>query len=354
VFEELISRWDGERVVISYDAPSGAWMFVCMHSTRLGPAGGGTRLKVYDSPADGLADAMRLSEAMTSKFAVAGLPFGGGKAVVAVREVPQGDGRRELLHRYGETIASLRGGFVTGPDVNTGEDDMDTISERAAGLVFCRSVANGGSGTSSPATALGVFHGLRATVRRALGRDLAGTRVLVQGAGGVGGVLVDLLGEAHADVLVTDLDAERAHEAAARAGGRVVPPEEAAETDCDAYAPCALGGTLNERTIPRLRCRVVVGAANNQLAAPEDAERLAARGILYAPDFVVNAGGALRGVGVELLGWDDEAVADRLAGIGGLLLELYERAEREGTSTAAAAERLAQERLAAAAPEPVA
>src|SRR5262245_16156157 len=241
-------------------------MFVCMHSTRLGPAGGGTRLKVYDSAADGLADAMRLSEAMTSKFAVAGLPYGGGKAVLAVPEVPQGDERRALLRRYGETIASLRGGFVTGPDVNTGEDDMDTIAERAAGLVFCRSVANGGSGTSSPATALGVFHGLRSTVQHALDRDLARTTVLVQGAGGVGGALVGLLAEARANVLVADVDAERAREAAGRAGGRVVPAEEATETECDAYAPCALGGTLNERTIPRLRCRVVVGAANNQLA----------------------------------------------------------------------------------------
>jgi glutamate dehydrogenase/leucine dehydrogenase len=166
VFEALIEQWDGERIVIRYDASSGAWMFVCMHSTKFGPAGGGTRMMVYESPADGLADAMRLSEAMTRKFAVVGLPFGGGKAVLAVPELPYAEERRELLLRYGETVASLRGGFVTAPDVNTDESDMDIVAERASGLVFCRTPANGGSGSSAPAAAVGAFHGIRATARR--------------------------------------------------------------------------------------------------------------------------------------------------------------------------------------------
>ena len=347
MFEKLISGWDGERVVVRYDEPSGAWMFICMHSTRLGPAGGGTRMKVYESPAEGLADAMRLSTAMTSKLAVAGLPFGGGKAVLAVREIPHGDERRELLVRYGDTVASLRGGFVTAPDVNTTESDMDVVAERAPGFVFCRSVATGGSGSSAPATALGVFHGMRATAQRVLGRDVDGLTVLVQGVGGVGGELVELLARAGAAVVVADIDADRAHEAAATVGGSVVSADRATETECDIYAPCALGGTLNERTIPGLRCRVVAGAANNQLATQQDADRLAARGIIYAPDFVINAGGALHGAGVELLGWDDERLAQELAQIGDTLLEVYDRAERDGTSTDAAAQQLAEERLSA-------
>jgi glutamate dehydrogenase/leucine dehydrogenase len=348
VFEELIAGWSGERVVIGYDAPSGAWMFICMHSTRLGPAGGGTRMKVYESPADGLTDAMRLSAAMTSKLAAAGLPFGGGKAVLAVREIPDGEERRELLLRYAETVASLRGGFVTAPDVNTSESDMDVVAERAPGFVFCRSASNGGSGSSAPATAIGVFHGIRTTAQRVLGRDLEGLTVLVQGAGGVGGKLVDLLGRAGAVVVVSDIDAERAREAAASAGGTVVPADHATETECDVYAPCALGGTLNEESIPGLRCRIVAGAANNQLATPQDGERLAARGIVYAPDFVINAGGALHGAGIELLGWNEERLAQRLEAIGDTLLHVYDRAERDGTSTEAAAERLAEAKLAAA------
>jgi leucine dehydrogenase len=347
MFEELIAGWDGERVVIRYDAPTGAWMFVCMHSTRLGPAGGGTRMKVYESPADGLVDAMRLSSAMTAKLAVAGMSFGGGKAVLAVREIPQGDERRELLLRYGDTVASLRGGFVTAPDMNTTELDMDVVGERAPGFVFCRSLERGGSGSSAPATALGVFHGIRATGRRALGRDLPGVTVFVQGTGGVGGALVELLADAGANVLVSDLDSERAREAAAAYGGSVVPAEAAFETECDVFAPCAVGGTLNENTIPRLRCRVVAGAANNQLATPADADRLTARGILYAPDFVINAGGVFHGIGKELLGWDDERLGRELEAIGDTLREVFDRAERDGTSTDAAARRLADERLSA-------
>jgi leucine dehydrogenase len=341
VFEKLIAEWDGERVVIRYDAPSSAWMFICMHSTRLGPAGGGTRMRVYESPEDGLADAMRLSKAMTAKLAVAGMSFGGGKAVLAVREIPQGDERRELLLRYGDTVASLRGGFVTAPDMNTTEHDMDVVAECAPGFVFCRSVEDGGAGNSAPATALGVFHGMRATAQRAFGRDLDGLSVLVQGAGGVGGALIELLAAAGADVLVSDVDADRVH----AAQGRAVPPERALETECDIFAPCAVGGILNEQTIARLRCRVVAGAANNQLATPGDAQRLAARGILYVPDFVINAGGVFHGIGKELLGWDDGRLGRELEAIGDTLREVFDRAERDGTSTEVAAQRLADERL---------
>jgi leucine dehydrogenase len=179
-----------------------------------------------------------------------------------------------------------------------------------------------------------------------------GLTVLVQGVGGVGGKLVELLAGADAAVIVSDVDAERARDAAADARGSVVPADRATETECDVYAPCALGGTLNERTISRLRCRVVAGAANNQLATEKDADRLASRGIVYAPDFVINAGGALHGVGIELLAWDDKRLARQLERIGDTLLDVYDRAERDGTSTDAAARQLAEERLSAASSAP--
>jgi leucine dehydrogenase len=342
VFEELLRGWDGEHVVTRYDRPTGSWMLVCIHSTQLGPAMGGTRLKTYAGPEQALEDGLRLAAGMTRKLAVLGLPCGGGKAVLAVPSVPNGTGRRQLLERYAALVDSLGGSFVTGPDVNTGSADMDVVGARTP-HVFCRSEENGGSGDPSIHTALGVFHGIRASLRHAVGSDgLAGRRVLVQGAGSVGGKLASLLAEAGATVLVSDVDEERAR----ATGCEAVPPEAILEAECDVYAPCALGATLSGETIPRLRCRVVAGAANNQLATPEDGERLRARGILYAPDFVINGGGALHGIGLEHLGWDAERLESEVERIGATLARIYEQADTAGSSTAEAAELLAAERLA--------
>jgi leucine dehydrogenase len=344
VFEDLLRRWDGEHAVVRHDRESDAWMLVCIHSTRLGPAMGGTRLKSYDAPAEALEDALRLAAGMTRKLAVLGLPCGGGKAVLAVPEVPSGDARRRLLESYGELIESLGGTYVTGPDVNTGEADMDVIGGRT-GHVFCRSAAAGGSGDPSIHTALGVFHGIRATLAQLDGSDdLTGRTVLVQGTGSVGAKLARLLLEAEAVVLVSDVDEERAR----ATGGRPVPADAALELECDVYAPCALGATLKAASIPRLRCRAVAGAANNQLAEPEDADRLRAAGILYAPDYVINGGGALHGIGLEQLGWDPERLEREVAGIADTVTRLYRQAEEEQITTNEAAERLAVERLGAA------
>jgi leucine dehydrogenase len=344
VLEDLIRSWDGEEVAVHYDHPSGTWMFVCIHSSARGPAGGGTRMKTYPTPADGLADAMRLAGAMTLKMAATDIPFGGAKAVLAVPSLPEGDERRRLLLRYGDLAASLGGNFQTGPDVNTTIADMDVIAERHA-HVFCRSKERGGSGDPGPYTARGVFHGIRASTRHAFGSpDLEGRSVLVQGVGDVGARLAEQLAEAGARVLVSDIDTERADEVAARLGAELVPAENAIGVDCDVYAPCALGGTLNAETIPQLRCRVVAGCANNQLAEPKDAARLAEAGILYAPDYVINAGGVIHAWGVESLGWDAETVEARLAGIGDSLTDIYERAAA-GITTEAAAEQLARSRL---------
>jgi leucine dehydrogenase len=344
-FEELLERWDGETAVVHRDRESGAWIFVCLHSTRLGPAGGGTRLQVYPTPADGLADAMRLSAAMTRKLAVAGLPFGGGKAVLAVPEIPSGEARRELLLRYGDLVESLGGTFRTSSDLNTGEADMDVIGERT-GYVFGKSIGAGGSGSPATPTALGVYHGIRASVAHVFGsRDLNGRRVVVQGAGGVGSDLARLLVNDGAAVAVADVDSERARSVAAGVGGEALPADDVLGTDCEVYAPCAVGGVISAETVPLLRCRIVAGSANNQLAEPEAAELLRSRGILYAPDYVINAGGAIAISGRELLGWAPHEVDAALARIGETLGRVFAAAEERGISTAAAADALAEERL---------
>jgi leucine dehydrogenase len=340
---QVIEGWDGEQVVARFDRLSGAWMFVCIHSRRLGPAAGGTRMKVYSSPAEALHDGTRLAAGMTAKFAVAGLPFGGGKAVLSVPRLPEGEERRDLLHRYGQLVCSLGGNYLTGCDMNTTPADLDTIAE-VCPHVFGHT---GGSGEPGPFTARGVFHGICASVAHANGSSgLEGTTVLVQGVGSVGSRLAAALAEARARVLVTDVDADRAAALARSLEAQAVPADRALSTECDVYAPCATGGTLTAETIPHLRCRIVAGAANNQLGESADAERLRERGILYAPDFVINAGGVFHNVGRESLGWGDAEVEQALQGIGGTLAEIFERSDAEGISTGRAADDLAAARLA--------
>jgi leucine dehydrogenase len=341
VFEDLLKAWDGEEAVIRYDAESGAWMFVCIHSTALGPGGGGTRLRVYPTPADGLADAMRLSGAMTRKFAAADIPRGGGKAVLAVPELPTGDARRRLLLRYGDLVAALGGTYRTAGDMNISPADLDVVAERCPWVYG----TTGKGGNSARGTAIGTLHAIHATAEHAFGSpELGGVRVLVQGAGSVGADLVRLLRAAGAQVLVSDVDEARA----AATGATVVPADDVIGTECDLYSPCAVGGTLNAETIPRLRCRAVAGCANNQLAEPEDGDRLHDAGILYAPDYVVNAGGVIQLVGLEDLGWSEDELEEGLARIGDTLRTLFRAASDDGITPAAAAERLAAERVAAA------
>jgi leucine dehydrogenase len=349
MFEDLLRTWDGEELVVRYDEPSGAWFLVGVHSTVLGPAMGGARLKTYPSGEEALRDVLRLSSAMTSKQAAADLPYGGGKAVLAVSTVPSPGSaeRRTLLRRYGRLVNALGGTYVTAADMNTGQADMDVVGEETD-FVLGRSRDHGGSGDPAPGTALGVFHGIVASIRRAFGSpDLARRTVLVQGVGAVGGRLIELLHDADASLLVSDVDRVRARRAAETVGATVIEPDAVIGTPCDVFAPCAGGPVLSEATIPSLRCPVVAGAANNQLAMAEDAERLRAAGILYAPDFVINAGGVIHLAGFERLGWDESKVNERLAGIDTTLERVFAEAERDGLTTAAAAERLAAERLAA-------
>jgi leucine dehydrogenase len=341
-FEGVLAGWDGEHAVVRYDAESGAWMFVCVHSTARGPAGGGTRMRVYPAPAEGLADAMRLSAAMTWKMAAARMPRGGGKAVLAVPELPVDEPRRRLLRRYGELVASLGGSYRTAGDMNISPEDLDVVAETCPWVYGTTS----GGGNSGRGTARGCLHAIRATVEHLFGSpDLGGRSVLVQGAGAVGGVLARELAAAGAHVLVSDVSEERA----AATGCETVPLESALVTEVDVYSPCAVGSTLNAESIPRLACRAVAGCANNQLAEPEDAERLFERGILYAPDFVVSAGGIVQLIGLEDEGWDETQLEERLAGIGDTLRELFAEAEAEGITPADASDRLARRRVAEAA-----
>jgi leucine dehydrogenase len=352
LLEDLIRDWDGEAVVTHYDRGSRTWIFIAIHSTVLGPAGGGTRMKVYPTLADGLADAMRLAQAMTRKLAVLDAPRGGGKAVLAVPEIPHGEPRRRLLHAYGDLVESLAGAFRTGPDVNTDDRDMDVIGERtqwAAG----KTEAAGGAGSSAPDTAVGVYHGIRAALAHVTGSpDVRGRTIAVQGVGGVGRVLVRMLADEGASVVIADVDSSRATELARKTGARVVEPDAILAEPADVFAPCALGGILDRESIPRLRCRIVAGAANNQLETAEDAQRLHEAGILYAPDFVINGGGVLHVLGLEIEHWTRGHLDERLAGIGDTLTTIFRTADAEGITTEQAAERLADARLAGGKAQP--
>jgi len=341
-FEHLLGGWSGEHAVVRHDDESGAWIFVCVHSTVLGPAGGGTRMRVYPAPADGLADAMRLSNAMTWKMAAAGMPRGGGKAVLAVPELPSGEPRRRLLRRYGRLVASLGGTYRTAGDMNISPEDLDVVAETCPWVYG----TTGRGGNSGRGTARGALHAIRATAEHAFGSpDLAGRSVLVQGAGSVGGILACELADAGARVLVSDVDEARA----AATGCETVSPERVLTTEVDVYSPCAVGGTLSAESIPGLACRAIAGCANNQLAEPEDADRLRERGIAYAPDYVVNAGGIIQLIGLEDENWDEAQLEERLAGIGDTLRELFAEAEAESITPAEAADRLVGRRLADAA-----
>ena len=350
---DLLEAWDGETVLARHDEPTGSWILIAVHSTRLGPATGGTRMRSYPDPGAALRDALQLASAMTLKYAVGGFPRGGGKAVIAVPPDLDPAARTGLLHRYGEFLRELGGLFWTGPDVGTSSADMDVISETGSPYVFARTPARGGAGGSGPATALGVFAALEAAAERVFGEaSLRGRHVLVQGAGGVGGALIEHLLAAGARVSFSDVDPEAVRRFRDERGLGYVPPEEALETPCDFFSPCALGGILCEATIPRLRCRAVVGAANNQLAAPGDAERLRARGILYAPDFVVSLGGAMAITGMEAMGWTPARAETEVLRIGDTLRKVFDRAEADGLTTEAAARRIAKEALAAVTLEP--
>jgi leucine dehydrogenase len=343
--ESLIESWDGEFVVTYSDRPTGAWIFIGVHSTKLGVATGGTRLKRYPRPSAGLEDALKLSRGMTLKWAVLGFPRGGGKGVIALPENFADKDREGLFLRYGELVEKLGGVYETGPDLGTSSSDMDLIAQKTS-HVFATSPKEGGAGDSGPATALGVFSAIKASCEHRFGdSSLIGRKVLVQGVGGVGAELVRMLKEAGAKVMITDVEKERTKRLKEKLGAECVDPEEVYTTDSDIFSPCAVGGILNKNTIPKLKTQIVCGAANNQLQRPPDGESLKEKGILYAPDFVVNAGGAIYLLGLEKLKWSRAKVEEKIRRIGDTLKSVYKEAEMKGITTEEAALQIAERNL---------
>ncbi len=333
------------HVLFGADERTGLRTIIAVHSTVLGPALGGTRFYPYDSVDDALQDVLRLSRGMTYKNAAAGLNLGGGKAVILGD--PRTDKTPDLLRAYGRVVENLDGLYITAEDVGTDTDDVAIIREttrHALGL----SVDRGGSGDPSPFTALGVFSSMLAAAEHAWGSDeLRGRTVTVQGVGKVGYHLVQQLVEAGCEVVVTDVFQPSIDRVVEEFGVKAVATDDIYDVEADIYAPCALGATLNAETIPRLRCAIVCGAANNQLATDDDADHLVAQGILYAPDFVVNAGGVIN-VSQERRGYDRKRSAEKVRELRKATRRILSVASEEGINPHLAAVRLAEARIKAA------
>jgi valine dehydrogenase (NAD+) len=333
-----------EQVVFCGDETSGLKAIIAIHSTALGPALGGTRFYPYASEEAAVADALRLSRAMSYKNSLAGLDLGGGKAVIIGD--PRTDKTEALLRAYGRFVESLGGRYLTACDVGTYNADLDLVA-RETRFAHGRSEAYGGCGDSSVLTAYGVFQGMRAAAQHIWGApSLAGRTVAVAGVGKVGSWLVGHLVDDGADVVVTDVDPAAVARLQERFPGVRSVTDTAAlvRTPHDVYAPCALGGALDAATVAALPARIVCGGANNQLAAPEVAEQLRGRGILYAPDYLVNAGGVIQ-VEDERHGFSFERARTRATGIFDVALRVFEAADAAGVSPAVAADRLAEERM---------
>ncbi|MGW4802320.1 Glu/Leu/Phe/Val dehydrogenase dimerization domain-containing protein [Nonomuraea sp. NPDC004297] len=324
-----------EHVLVGNDAGTGLRSLVVTHDTTLGPALGGVRMHPYPDEDAALDDALRLAQAMTLKAAAAGLALGGGWSVIVGD--PATDKTPGLLRAHGRRIAALGGRFIPVNDVGTTQADLRIIGTETSPVCD--------AGDPSPMTALGVLEGIRACLRATGGDgDLRGVRVCVQGAGNVGAALARLLAAESARVLVCDVDPGRAAAVARETGAEVIHPSEAVEAECDVLAPCALGGVVDDRTLPLLRCRIIAGGANNVLDDPGHAAALADRGILYAPDFCVNAGGLVY-LEEQLLGHDRVRAEQRVRGVGDRVSAVLEHARRDGLTPLRAALDLAEARL---------
>jgi leucine dehydrogenase len=337
---------DHELVEVVRDRASGLTAIIALHSTHLGPGAGGTRFWHYPDPRDAMRDALRLSRGMSYKNAMAGLPMGGGKAVIladkARAKTPA------MLAAFGEAVEALGGKYVTAEDVGITEADMAAVSHHTqyvSGLPVAEGAAGGDPG---PFTAMGIYHGIKAAVAHKLGADsLKGVRVAIQGTGSVGGGVARLLAKDGARLVVTDVDADRARKLAKEVDGEAVAPEQIMSVSCDVFSPNALGAILDDEGIARLDCAIVAGAANNQLAREHHGRMLAERDILYAPDYVINAGGIIS-VTLEYLCRREGAPCDinevrkRIAQIPGRLLEIWRESDSTGVSSDQVADRMAQ------------
>jgi leucine dehydrogenase len=333
-----------EDVVFHTDIRTGLRAIVAIHSTALGPAAGGCRLWPYASSTDAATDVLRLSRGMSYKNAMAGIAFGGGKAVIIA------DAKRpkspELLEAFGRFVDSLGGRYVTAEDVGTTTADMESVARQTRYVCGLNRAGAGAGGDPGPKTALGVHLGIRAAVKFRLGRsDLQDVRIAVQGVGGVGYHLCRLLAADGARLSVADVRAAAIERAVDEYRATAVAAPDILRQEVEVFAPCALGAVLNAQTIPHLRAKVVAGAANNQLALDRDGQALHTAGVLYAPDYVINAGGIIN-VFHEYYALAEQQALGAIAAIPTRLTDIFERSRRENRPTNAIADNLARERIA--------
>jgi len=332
---------DHDAVHVFRDSNAGLTALIAIHSTHLGPAGGGTRFWHYPEPNAAITDALRLSRGMSYKNAMAGLAMGGGKAVILA------DANRtktpELIAAFARAVDSLSGQYVTAQDVGISQQDIIDISQGTRFVSGLPPKSGGAGGDPGPSTALGVFLGVKAAVRRALGKDdMAGVHVAIQGVGSVGGGLARHLAAAGARLTLADQDAARAQALSAELGAQCVAADAIMEVEADVFSPCALGAILDDQSIPKLNVSIVAGAANNQLARPEHGAFLQERGIIYAPDYVINAGGIIN-VALEYLEGADRAAVDaKISGIPDRLNAVWDESAATGDHPAKVADRMAQ------------
>lgn len=339
---ETIEKYDYEQIVFCHDKSSGLKAIIAIHDTTLGPALGGTRMWTYESEEEAIIDAMRLAKGMTYKNAAAGLNLGGGKTVIIGD--PRKDKNPEMFRAFGRYIQGLNGRYITAEDVGTTVEDMDLI-HMETDFVTGISPEFGSSGDPSPVTAYGIYKGMKAAALEAFGDDsLEGKTIAVQGVGSVAYTLCEHLHKEGAKLIVTDINKAAANRAVDDFGARAVDPNDIYDVDCDIYAPCALGATINDETLPRIRAKVIAGSANNQLKSSEHGDILFEKGIVYAPDYVINAGGVIN-VADELNGYNQSRAMKKVEGIYDSLLKIFEISRRDNIPTYLAADRMAEERI---------
>jgi leucine dehydrogenase len=332
-----------EQVVFFHHKDSGLKAIVAIHNTALGPALGGLRMWPYASEEEAIKDVLRLSRGMTYKAAVSGLNLGGGKAVLIGN--PATDKSEGLFRAFGRFIGSLGGRYITAEDVGTTVNDMDYIYQETDRVVGVHRV-HGGSGDPSPFTAFGTLQGIKACLLKKYGHDDPGkVSFAVQGVGSVGSYLTKFLSEAGAKVFVCDISPDRVQQCVDEYGAEAVSMDEIYDVDANVFSPCALGGVVNEETVPRLKFDIVAGSANNQLETSAHGTALEERGILYAPDYAINAGG-LMNVAIELQGYDRDRAYRTVSSIRDIMGRIFQVADRDGIPTWKAADRLAEERIA--------
>ncbi|MFD2630776.1 branched-chain amino acid dehydrogenase [Oceanobacillus kapialis] len=337
-----MEKYDYEQLVFCQDKSSGLKAIIAIHDTTLGPALGGTRMWTYQSEDEAIEDALRLARGMTYKNAAAGLNLGGGKTVIIGD--PKTDKNPEMFRAFGRYIQGLNGRYITAEDVGTTVHDMDLI-HLETDFVTGISPESGSSGNPSPVTAYGVYKGMKAAAMEAYGTDsLEGKTVAIQGVGNVAYALCEFLHKEGAKLIVTDINKQSVERAVEAFGATAVDPDDIYDVECEIYAPCALGATVNDDTINRIKAKIIAGSANNQLKSPKHGDIIHEKGIVYAPDYVINSGGVIN-VADELVGYNQQRAMKKVETIYDSLIRVFEISKRDNIPTYVAADRMAEERI---------